>query len=202
MISSDYLIQGLSEDEKVVIRSERVTLKKWALPLIIVLVIIATISGIVRGITYKTYNEMMEVANPYISQYGANYYNQNPYIVTGREEYQKAETARVICNTSHKIMISSLSLLIIPFYFLWFDFVTKKNGLVITNKRVFGNGFWTKGRVDLPLDTITAVGKNFLYSMVIYHDAGKNTIPWIKNRDEMYNILLSYLTENKQKSPK
>ncbi len=84
-------------------------------------------------------------------------------------------------------------LLLFLFYRLWL-----KLKLVITDKRVYG--YTTFGRrVDLPMDSITAIGINLFKTIIISTPSGSIRFSFIKNRDEMYEMLGQQLIARQSK---
>ena len=60
--------------------------------------------------------------------------------------------------------------------------------LAITNKRVYGRASFGR-RVDLPLDSITAIGMSFMKGIAITTASGSVKFGCIKNRDEIYEVV-------------
>ena len=79
-----------------------------------------------------------------------------------------------------------------------FNLLYKKIQLVVTDKKVYGRVFWGK-RVDLPIDSISAVGTSVFKSIAIATSAGKIKFLAIANRDEIHNKI-SELLINRQQS--
>ncbi len=70
--------------------------------------------------------------------------------------------------------------------------------LSITNKRAFGSGAFGK-RVDLPMDSISAVALCWLKGISISTSSGKISFLFIKNQKEVYDILNNLLAERQDK---
>lgn len=77
--------------------------------------------------------------------------------------------------------------------------VSKSNRLVITNKRVNGEALFRK-RVELPLDSVSAVGSCWPSGISIATSSGKITFLMIKNRDEIHKCISDLLIERQNKS--
>lgn len=69
--------------------------------------------------------------------------------------------------------------------------------IVVTDKRVYGQTFFGK-QVDLPLDSISAIGKSIFNSIAVSTSSGVISFICISNRDEIYNVI-SELLINRQK---
>ncbi len=81
--------------------------------------------------------------------------------------------------------------------YLWL----KSYELTITEKRAFGFAAFGR-RVDLPIDSITAIGLGWLKSIKITTASGKISFKLIKNRDEMYETISKLIVERQSKEPK
>ena len=79
---------------------------------------------------------------------------------------------------------------------LLFYFYISKMEIVVTNKRVYGKKAFGK-RVDLPIDTISAVGTSFLMGIDIGTSAGKIKFKGISNNNEIHTEI-SKLLNNRQ----
>lgn len=71
-----------------------------------------------------------------------------------------------------------------------------KVNIVVTDKRVYGNDAWGK-RVDLPLDSITAVGTSLLSGIAVTTASGAIKFLMLKNRDDIHKEI-SKLLINRQ----
>lgn len=82
---------------------------------------------------------------------------------------------------------------------LFYLYISKME-IVVTNKRVYGKkAFGT--RVDLPIDTISAVGTSFLMGIDIGTSAGKIKFKGISNNNEIH-AEISKLLNNRQSNKK
>ena len=73
--------------------------------------------------------------------------------------------------------------------------------LVITDKRVYGEATFGK-RVDLPLDSISAVGTSALWGIDVGTSSGRIHFKLIKNKDEIHSVMSKLLMERQQKETK
>lgn len=71
-------------------------------------------------------------------------------------------------------------------------FQLKGNGLTVTDKRVYGRGTFGK-RVDLPLDSISAVGTGAFKSLAVTSASGAIKFARLKNRDEIHQAISQLL---------
>ena len=78
-------------------------------------------------------------------------------------------------------------------------FAFSKCSLTVTNKRVYGKSTFGK-RVDLPIDSITAVGSGILNSLTIASSSGSLSFCDIKNRDEMHKIVSDLVMKRQTKA--
>lgn len=79
--------------------------------------------------------------------------------------------------------------------FLWAIYFTE---IVVTNKRVYGKTMFGK-RVDLPIDSISAVGTSALNSIAITTASGAIKFVMIKNRNEIHDAVSKLLIERQTK---
>lgn len=83
-------------------------------------------------------------------------------------------------------------------------FCISKVDIVITNNRVYGKAIFGK-RVDLPMDTISAVGTSFLKGIDVGTSAGRIHFKGISNNNEIHaeiSKLLNNRQNNKQEPVK
>ena len=66
--------------------------------------------------------------------------------------------------------------------------------IVVTDKRVYGRATFGK-RVDLPLDSISAVGTSALWGIDVGTSSGRIHFKLIKNKDEIHSELSKLLME-------
>ena len=76
-------------------------------------------------------------------------------------------------------------------------FGTSLCSMTITNKRVYGKAAFGK-RVDLPLDSVSAVGISALNGISVGTSSGKIKFFDIANRNEMHKLLSSLLIERQK----
>ncbi len=69
--------------------------------------------------------------------------------------------------------------------------------MVVTNRRVYGKTNIGK-RVDLPLDSITAIGLNIFDSIAVTTASGAIKLAFMNNRDEVYNEICKLICERQE----
>lgn len=74
-----------------------------------------------------------------------------------------------------------------------------KIAITITNKRVYGVSVFRK-RVDLPMDSISAVGTGIFSSLVVTTASGAIKFAMLENRDDLHKALSNLLVERQGKS--
>lgn len=70
--------------------------------------------------------------------------------------------------------------------------------ITVTNKRVYGFDAVGK-RVDLPLDSITAVGTSIFSGLAVTTASGAIKFAMLKNRDELHEAISKLLVERQEK---
>lgn len=75
---------------------------------------------------------------------------------------------------------------------LFFYFKFSKTELVVTDKRVYGKTSFGK-RVDLPLDSISAVGTSLLNTIAVTTSSGAIKFGLISNRDDVHEKITGLL---------
>ena len=79
-------------------------------------------------------------------------------------------------------------------------FWVSKIEMTISNKRVFGKAAFGR-RVDLPLDSISAVGARWPKGIAVSTSSGKIAFLMIKNCDEIHRVISELLVERQTKQP-
>lgn len=85
-------------------------------------------------------------------------------------------------------------IIIAALFFFW----ASKSSMTITTKRVYGKSVFGK-RVDLPIDSISAIGTGLFKSIAVATSSGKISFPMIKNRDEIHKALSDLLIARQEK---
>ena len=77
-------------------------------------------------------------------------------------------------------------------------FIFSKCELTVSDKRVYGTAIFGK-RVDLPVDSISAIGKSMFRGIGITTASGAIKFKLIKNRDEIYKVISDLLVARQNK---
>lgn len=72
--------------------------------------------------------------------------------------------------------------------------------ITVTDKRVYGKTVFGK-RVDLPMDSVSAVGARWPKGIAVATSSGKIAFLMIKNRDEIHRAISELLVERQTKQP-
>ena len=113
-----------------------------------------------------------------VERYGKN---ANVFKVTMHDEIEMVE-------------VLILSVIILAVIILVFNAMYKKIQLVVTDKKVYGRTFWGK-RVDLPIDSISAVGTSLFKSIAIATSAGRIKFLAIANRDDIHKEISNLIAD-------
>lgn len=168
------------DNEKVIIESEKDS--SISVLLLIVTAILAIIT--ISAFTYLKQDKEYYEATSNLAQY--------TYI----SSYKMQEMQGAVVKDVLVIIVSLIATVgaVIAFFF------TKDTKLVVTDKKVFGTAAFNK-QVDIPIDSISAVGKSFLSSIAVSSSSGKIFFAGLKNQKEVYsaiNELLVARQENKK----
>ncbi len=160
-------------EEKVLIKSEQYNAKK-ILKTLLILGIIVTVIALVccYEISSMGYN-----TNSWIQE---RYANEFAYFLQGCVVY--------ICPVPLGFILFGS---IIYFWIRSFE-------LTVTNKRVYGQTSFGK-RVDLPIDSVSAVGTSALKGISVGTSSGKIKFIFIKNQKEMHSVIGNLLKERQEK---
>lgn len=74
----------------------------------------------------------------------------------------------------------------------------RKMKIIVTDKRVYGQASFGK-QVDLPFDSISAIGKGFLKGIVVATSSGKIRFILVSNRDDIYKTISNLLITRQDK---
>jgi hypothetical protein len=93
------------------------------------------------------------------------------------------------------LLAVSIGIMVVALILIWW---LSRVEMVITNKRVYGKVAFGK-RVDLPLDSISAVGMGALGSVSVGTSSGKISFLIIKNNKELHACINDLLISRQQK---
>ena len=109
-----------------------------------------------------------------------------------------SDLASVMFSSASEVGISISIVLVIclfaVFVYLWLG----KIEITVSDKRVFGKAAFGK-RVDLPLDSISAVGTSFLKGIAVATSSGKISFLMIQNSDEIHKSVSELLISRQGK---
>ena len=88
-------------------------------------------------------------------------------------------------------LVCSIVGTILSVLFYWW---LSKMEIVVTNKRVYGCTAFGK-RVDLPIDSISAVGMSMLNGLAVGSSSGRIVFSLLQNRDAVHNAISDLLIE-------
>lgn len=87
-------------------------------------------------------------------------------------------------------------------FLLWFCMICKIQ-ITVTDKRVYGKTYFGR-RVDLPIDSISAIGSSMFNGIAVATSSGKISFAFIENsqlvREEILNLLVLRQEEKKKES--
>ena len=84
---------------------------------------------------------------------------------------------------------------LILYFFYW---IMSKEELVVSDKRVYGRVAFGR-RVDLPIDSVSAVGMSIFKSIAIGTSSGRIYFNGVKNRDEIHKCISDLLLDRQRK---
>lgn len=116
-----------------------------------------------------------------------------------RAEFERIEQmASSQTSTMRTLAFVSLFLLIVSVVLLVAYLYCSKTSITITNKRVFGKAAFGK-QVDLPMDSISAVGKSLFKGIAVSTSSGTIKFVGIKERDDVYKAITEQTMERQNK---
>lgn len=215
----------LPMDEKVLMQSKNLFVKKVYVVLCIVMLFIAAFvtfeaTDVFHADWYfrsaadcksemNLYKELYESGGgtAYHTYYGADYrgnYNYGKYF-SEYEAYEKMKYwdsygadwfSMGLADVGKNVLLSATFVALVV---LFLHFWLRKTELIITNKRVFGRGIFGK-RVDLPIDSISSIAKSWPKGICIATSSGKILFLAIENQSEMYNCIGDLLIKRQKKN--
>lgn len=190
-------------EEKTIIQSENIfaspKVKRWLVILAIVLAAVLLLSFVSIIIISKSISraedELWDLHHHYESR-GSLYIWDSP------ENEEKAASLHKAAGTFQSlgnvgfVLSGLLFIIFIPFLILYL--IGRKQKITVTDKRVFGNAAFGK-RVDLPLDSVSAVATSAFKGLSVATSSGRITFIGIKNRDEIHKVISDLLIERQSK---
>lgn len=90
-----------------------------------------------------------------------------------------------------------MSIIGIILYCMW-----SSVSITVTNKRVYGKAFWGS-RVDIPLDSISAVGTvGLINGIIVSSSSGKISFAYISNSEAIHSTISKLLNERQRSNTK
>ncbi len=124
------------------------------------------------------------------STFKAEYYN-SPYVSYAAIANKEGVFLAFLIITIICLLLDILGGLFIAHCF-------SKTAITVTDKRTYGTTAFGK-RVDLPNDSISAIGICMFKGIAVATSSGKIKFLWIKNRDEIQKVISSILIERQGK---
>ena len=90
-----------------------------------------------------------------------------------------------------------LTLLIVWGILLIFYLYVRKMELTVTDRRVYGKTVFGR-QVDLPIDSISAVGLGIFRQIAVASSSGKIRFLFVDNRNEIHKVITGLLIERQQ----
>ena len=203
-------------DEKVLIKSQRYNVKKLFITLVIIGLVLSILGSIVCISSESDYYNSHYGDDHKHDKYCYEYYWMDDYyhdLYNGGLQEFKMDCPQVTYGNAFSyaiyrffeyelrfwiclIPVAALAL-IGGLIYLWL----RCYELTVTDKRIFGKLAWGK-RVDLPIDSISAVGMGACKSIAVSTSSGRISFSAIKNRNEIHEVVSQLLVDRqKQTTP-
>lgn len=182
-------------EEKILVKSQRYNIKKlclWIMGISVVAIVIYLIYE-----CSQTWNWCIERYND-----GYCYYCKYELYCRVHDKYSSAVAyANAIMAAELSDYLLIMAVLIVPalicaLIYAWMH----SYEIVITDKRVYGKTAWGR-RVDLPIDSVSAVGSKAPKGISVSTSSGKVSFLLIKNRNEIHKCVSDLLIERQSKRP-
>jgi len=164
--------------------------------------IIFAILAVIGLITYSSVQTTIDECSDIV--YGDNYYDYygNYYDFYDEEEEKIASDKLSSAYDKESfglwlmVICAPIAIILLVFYL-----DINKMQIVVTDKRVYGKTSFGK-QVDLPLDSISAVGTSLFKGISVGTSSGKISFLAISNRDEIYGEIKKILADRQEKEIK
>ena len=170
-------------NEKILIESKEQYVKPIGIAAVVCWVV-ALISLIVNLISTSKYREI------------DHYIEMNWTTLTAAEKDNWHRLMRTSNISKDVLIVAGVLAILLLIVYLY----CHKIKLVVTDKRVYGKCAFGK-QVDLPLDSISAVGIRFFQSIAIGTSSGRIVFSGIKNRDEIHRVISGLLIGRQKTQP-
>ncbi len=208
-------------EEKILAQSKHYNVKMFTIIMSVIAVVLSvSILAYCAIDTYSYYSNLYhkEEWEPYYlcecterKKIGTNVYGYNKYsepLVKTQEEFyerhpdltsfMECREVKLIYDDEFMASCIPLSLIVLAaVLYLWLS----SYQLIVTDKRVYGKAAFGK-RVDLPIDSISAVGTSFLKGIDVGTSSGRIKFKLIKNQEDIHSVMSKLLMERQQKETK
>lgn len=185
-------------EEKVIIKSQRAGTVLKAITLLLVALTILSI--ILRFVAAPSLSKQADVFYDQHYVQGKLYWDPSSRMWDNAENEKKYyaiwDRYGIYRWYSVYVLYGSAPLMVIFLILYWY---ASKMEITVTDKRVYGKSGFDK-RVDLPLDSISAVATGAFKGLAVASSSGKIKFMGIKNRDEIHEIIRDLLLKRQSKS--
>lgn len=188
--------------EKVLIKSKRYNVKYF--------LIIMVLAGVIASgfIFFSSYNMYINDYNTYLEHQERGYCYiwdrwEDCYICEEFEEMEEHKTIPTKFDYALTNIFEYDLYFIIPFVVLTLIgvliyFWLRSYELIVTDKRICGKVAWGK-RVDLPVDSVSSIATILILKGIsVSTTSGRISFRFIKNVDDIYNVIVNLLIERQQ----
>lgn len=205
-------------EEKILIQSDLYNVKKicWSVFLILTIVVNVVVFSIWNPLDIHDYQYAVVCCkkyNRYVDEYKkiakeckrvgdmdgyaenldwANYYKEN-YLAEARSDLFDEWNEYIVNNGPLYAICGAIAISLLLYLYL------AKTALVVSNRRVYGKTFFGK-RVDLPIDSISAIGSSWPKGIAVSTSSGKIVFLLIKNRNDIHACISNILVERQKSS--
>ena len=164
---------------------------------IMVITFIIAIVGFILGQVFQNkgsayFSKALAISN----RNSFKYYEEDSADYKEYEQYQSK--SRTFYNLATKGTGTGIICGVVFFFFLGTILYSRKMKIIVTDKRVYGQASFGR-QVDLPFDSISAIGKWSLKGIVVATSSGKIRFMLISNRDDIYKIISNLLITRQDK---
>lgn len=180
-------------EEKEIIQSTSAyakILKRVVVILLLVSILITLGSSIVKSTSLENAHKIMDEHSGFTSKSKYRQWDKGY-----EEQYKKLLHTAWQFNTFRVVGLGSLGLSIV---LLIIYLYSSKMQITVTDKRVYGQAAFGK-RVDLPIDSISAISQSAFKGLAVATSAGKIKFVGIKNRDQIHEEITKLLTQRQGK---
>lgn len=179
-------------EEKVIIKSQRAGTVLKAITLFLVALTIVSFV-----LVFIVAPSLRDKAEAFYDQHSSGKYSYSrKWDNAENEKKYNAMWDRIYaCFRFEFVLYGSAPLMVIFLILYWY---ASKMEITVTDKRVYGKSGFGK-RVDLPLDSISAVATGAFKGLAVASSSGKIKFMGIKNRDEIHEIISDLLLKRQSK---